>query len=93
MKAEISFLNDTKRAKELSTFTKDLIHFLILLEQIAFKELKLKCINTYAYNLRPYLYPILVTAGYKKADSVLNTRGQNDKKHEIVIHYKMNNSA
>lgn len=87
--AEISFLNTPERAKDIVTFDKDWTNFLTLIETVAFEQLKLYSINTYAYNLRPYLYPILEAAGYtwdKNHSQALET----DKYTDIVVHYKIN---
>ena len=55
--AEISFLLDT--ALEKTDFDFHYSNFLRLIEKVAFDELNLHKINTYAFDLRPFLYPIL----------------------------------
>ena len=59
--AEISFLTS---ASFESSFECHWINFLNLIEKVAFDELFLHKIFTYAYDLRPKLYPILEQAGY-----------------------------
>lgn len=88
--AEISFLNTTERAANIETFDNDWTNFLTLIEIVAFEELKLHRINTYAYNLRPYLYPILEASGYIRDKNQSNDLPDADKYSDIVIHYKMN---
>ncbi|MDX2281787.1 MAG: GNAT family N-acetyltransferase [Saprospiraceae bacterium] len=55
--AEISFLLDTDLEK--TNFDFHYSNFLKLIEKVAFDELNLHKINTYAFDLRPFLYPIL----------------------------------
>lgn len=91
--AEISFLDSNERARDLKLFTEDWTSFLRLIEVVAFEEINLNRINTYAYNLRPYLYPILETAGYAKDENKKQSLAENDKYSDIVIHYKLNGAG
>lgn len=85
--AEISFIMETALEKE--NFQTHWITYLELIEQLAFEELKLHKLFTYAFDLRPNLYPILENAGFKK-EAVL-------KEHclflgeykDVVIHSKI----
>ncbi|WP_343588625.1 GNAT family N-acetyltransferase [Flavobacterium sp.] len=87
--AEISFVMNTELERE--AFSKHWILFLQLIEEVAFVELKLHKISTYALDLRPDLYPVLEKAEYNE-EAVL-------KKHclfnfeyvNVVIHSKFNN--
>lgn len=88
--AEISFLNKTERANDLKKFAQDWIAFLDMIEKVAFKNANLYSINTYAYNLRPYLYPILESAGFIKDENKKRSLIDTDKYSDIVIHYKLN---
>lgn len=60
--AEVSFIMDTKLEK--SEFELHWSTFLFLLKKIAFDQVKFNSIYTYAYNLRPHLYPILEKNGF-----------------------------
>lgn len=55
--AEVSFIMETSLEK--SQFENLWSVFLYLLEDIAFNELKLHKLNTYAFDLRPHLYKVL----------------------------------
>lgn len=61
--AEISFIMDTEL--EVQNFEFHWTQFSELTEQVAFRELYLHKIFTYAFNIRPYLYPILEKVGFK----------------------------
>ena len=69
-KAEISFLTKTERAKDLSLFHADWHNYLVILKQIAFGELYFKEIFTYAYDIRPYLYPIIESLGFTETQRI-----------------------
>lgn len=56
--AEISFVMNTKLEKD--NFSEYWTAFLNLIEKIAFEELDMHKIFTYAFDLRPQIYPILV---------------------------------
>ena len=60
--AEISFIMDT--ALEKNSFEANWITFLKLIEKVAFEELNLHKIYTYAFDLRPRLYAALEKAGF-----------------------------
>ncbi|MEN8787464.1 MAG: GNAT family N-acetyltransferase [Flavobacteriales bacterium] len=55
--AEVSFIMNTELEK--TEFELHWSNFLRMLKKIAFQELKWNKIFTYAYNLRPHLYPVL----------------------------------
>jgi RimJ/RimL family protein N-acetyltransferase len=61
-----------------------------MIELIAFKELNLKKIYTYAFDLRPNLYEVLLDSGYFN-DAVLKQHCFfNGKYLDVVIHSKIN---
>lgn len=64
MNAEISFLLETERSTNEYTFVDEWGKYLNMIRQIAFNELKLRKIYTYAYDLRPKLYDALNNAGF-----------------------------
>ncbi len=86
--AEISFIMNTELEKE--NFSKYWSAYLGLIECVAFNELGLHKIYTYAFDLRPHLYDTVENEGYKK-EAVL-------KEHclfqgmfkDVVIHSKIN---
>lgn len=61
--AELSFLIDTSLEKE--NFVIFWVAFLTMIKRIAFKELNLHKIYTYAFDLRPRLYEALNESGFK----------------------------
>jgi len=62
--AEISFIMDT--ALENNRFSEIWCAYLGLLEQMAFEDLNLHKIYTYAFDLRPHLYDAFLSAGFKE---------------------------
>lgn len=87
--AEISFLINTELEKD--NFTDFWTAYLNLIEKVAFKELNLHKIYTYAFDLRPLLYPIFENCGFK-LDAKLKEHCLFENKFlDVVIHYKFNN--
>lgn len=62
--AEISFIMDTKL--EAEHFTEHWSNYLTMLKVVAFDDLKLHKIYTYAFDLRPHLYTMLEANGFKR---------------------------
>lgn len=86
--AEISFIMDT--ALEKNDFHSNWTKYLTLIEKIAFEDLKLHKIFTYAFDLRPHLYQALEIAGFRK-EAVLKEHCFFDGKYiDVVIHCKIN---
>ena len=86
--AEISLIMNTEL--EMDFFKFHWSEFLKMIESIAFKELNLKKIYTYAFDLRPNLYEVLLASGYFK-DAVLKQHCFfNGKYLDVVIHSKLN---
>jgi RimJ/RimL family protein N-acetyltransferase len=84
--AEISFVMNTDLEK--NSFQKHWAIFLNLIEQVAFSDLKLHKITTYAFDLRPKLYPVLEQSGFKK-EAVLKKQCLFDGEYiDVVIHSK-----
>lgn len=86
--AEISFIMDTKL--EIENFSKYWSVFLGLIEQVAFKELKLHKIFTFAFDLRPHLYEPIENAGFVKEATLKNHILFNEEFKDIIIHAKFN---
>lgn len=60
--AEISFIMNT--ALEQAHFHEHWSNYLQLIRQIAFDQLHFRKIYTYAYDIRPHLFPVLLDAGF-----------------------------
>lgn len=60
--AEVSFIMDSTLEADLFSF--HWINYLKLIEEVAFSELELHKIFTYAFDVRPHLYPILENSGF-----------------------------
>lgn len=89
-KAEISFIMKTELEK--NHFDTNWTIYLGLIEQIAFKELKLNTIFTYAYDLRPHLYPTLEKNGFKLTSKLKNHITIDGIKKDVLIHEKQNSN-
>jgi RimJ/RimL family protein N-acetyltransferase len=86
--AEISFV--MKTSLEIDYFVYYWVNFLKLIEQVAFKDLKLNKIYIYAYDLRPKLYEASVFQGFYK-EAVLKKHILFDNEFiDVVIHSKLN---
>ena len=86
--AELSFIMNT--ALERDEFDIHWTNYLHLIEKIAFEGLKFNRIFTYAYDLRPHLYPILAHAGFYLERILPNALIENDRSIPAVIHSKWN---
>ncbi len=86
--AELSFIMDT--SLEPVHFHKHWQQFLELIEQVAFLELQLHKLFTYAFDIRPHLYGAIEEKGYVK-EAVLNDHCLiNGAYKDVVIHSKIN---
>jgi len=86
--AEISFIMNTDL--EAERFHEIWSAYLGLLEQVAFEELKLHKIYTYAFDLRPYLYEVFLNAGYHEEARLKEHCFFENKFLDVLIHYKIN---
>ena len=86
--AEISFVMDTELEKDF--FQKHWLNWLYLIEKVAFSELNLNKIYTYAFDLRPHLYLAVENAGFFKEATLLNHIKFKEKYINVVIHSKIN---
>ena len=87
--AEISFIMKTEL--ERTEFYQNWKLFLDLIEIVAFSELKLHKIYTYAFDLRPYLYEVFEQSGFNK-EAVLQEHCLFENKFiNIIIHSKFKN--
>jgi len=86
--AEISFIMDTELEQDF--FEKHWLIYLGLIEKVAFGDLSLHKIYTYAFDLRPHLYKIFENGGMKK-EAVLKEHVKIENKFfNIFIHSKIN---
>lgn len=86
--AEVSFIIDTKLEKEF--FEKHWHTYLKLIEEVAFEELILHKIYTYAFDLRPHLYPILEKNDFIQEANLKEHVFFENKFLDVKIHSKIN---
>ena len=86
--AEISFIINTDLEADYFEFHWNL--YLSLIEEVAFKELKMHKIFVYAYDLRPHLYNVFEVSGYKKEARLIDHVRIDDKFKDVVIYSKIN---
>ncbi len=86
--AEISFVMKTELEKDY--FELHWSNFLALLEKIAFGELQLHKIFTYAFDLRPHLYKVLVKNNYTEEARLKQHCLFKQNYIDVVIHSKWN---
>ncbi len=86
--AEISFIMLTELEKD--NFSKNWTVFLKLIEAVAFEELNFSKIFTYAYDLRPYLYPVLERSGFSLTERLSKEIEFNGELIDVLIHTKSN---
>lgn len=86
--AEISFIMDTALETEYFEFHWRL--YLSLIQKVAFKELGLHKIYTYAFNLRPRLYDALTQTGFSHEATLEQQCRFNDNYIDVLIHSRIN---
>ena len=84
--SELSFILKTEMEEE--GFEHNWGIFLELIEQVAFFELGLYKIFTYAYDLRPKLYQALAKSGFQREATLIDHLYLENKYHNIIIHSK-----
>ena len=82
--AEISFIMNTDLEKKY--FDSHWSIFLKLLQKVAFDELKLHKIYTYAFDLRPHLYPVFEKNGFKEEAVLREHCLCNSEYKDVIIH-------
>lgn len=86
--AEISFIMKTRL--EVDRFDEIWTQYLLLIENVAFIDLKFHRIFTYAFDLRPRIYSVLELSGFVR-ESVLKDKVVFEGKNiDVVIHSKEN---
>lgn len=88
--AEISFIMNTSLEENFFAFHWAM--YLDLIEQVAFKELKLHKIFTYAFDIRKHLYEAIEAKNYKKEAVLPQHCLFNGKFIDVIIHSKINNN-
>ena len=89
--AEISFIINTKLENEF--FVTYWLIYLDLIQKVAFDELNLHKIFTYAFDLRPQLYNILTNAAFCEEARLKEHCFFENKYIDVVIHSKINNGV
>lgn len=84
--AEISFITDTSINKDKYDF--HLTTFLGLIEDVAKNQLQFHKLFTYAFDLRPEIYPVLEKNGLKKEAILKEHCLFNGKFIDVIIHSK-----
>lgn len=85
---EISFVINTKLEK--NNFNSIWSVYLAFIEGVAFKELGLKKIFVYAFDLRPHLYPVLEKNGFNFEAKLKKHVKIGEHYKDIIIHSKFN---
>ena len=81
---EISFIMDTKL--EAEHFAEHWSNYLTMLKSVAFDDLGLHKIYTYAFDLRPHLYTMLEANGYKREATLKEHCLFNGEYIDVVLH-------
>lgn len=82
--AEISFIMDTQLEKD--HFAEHWSNYLTMLKGVAFDDLTLHKIYTYAFDLRPHLYPIFEKAGFEREAILKDHCFYNGEYKDVIIH-------
>lgn len=82
--AEISFIMDTQL--EAEHFAEHWSNYLTMLKTVAFDDLGLHKIYTYAFDLRPHLYTMLEANGYKREATLKEHCLFNGEYKDVVLH-------
>lgn len=82
--AEISFIMDT--SLEAAHFAEHWSNYLTMLKEIAFADLNLHKIYTYAFDLRPHLYTMLEANGYTREATLKEHCLFNGVYKDVVLH-------
>lgn len=81
---EISFIMDTQL--EAEHFAEHWSNYLTMLNSVAFDDLGLHKIYTYAFDLRPHLYTMLEANGYKREATLKEHCLFNGEYKDVVLH-------
>ena len=89
--AEVSFIMNTEL--EATRFAEIWTVYLQLLQKIAFTELQLHKLFTYAFDLRPHLYPVLADSGFEQEARLKDHCFFNGQYKDVLIHSKWNTNG
>ena len=81
---EISFVMNTALEKE--HFAVHWSNYLTMLKEVAFKDLSLHKIYTYAFDLRPHLYTMLEANGFQREATLKEHCYFNGEYKDVVLH-------
>ena len=87
---EISFIMDTQLESE--HFAEHWSNYLTMLKTVAFDDLGLHKIYTYAFDLRPHLYTMLEANGYVREATLKEHCSFNGQYKDVIIHSLWNDS-
>ncbi len=87
--SEISFIMNTELENKYFSILWSV--FLKLIEQVAFRDLKLHKLHTFAFDLRPHIYDIFESVGFKKEAELLEHCYFDNIFKNVIIHSKFNN--
>ena len=82
--AEVSFIMDT--ARESEEFALHWTNYLTMLREVAFGDLRLHKLFTYAFDLRPHLYPVLEACGFVREATLKEHCLYQGQYRDVVIH-------
>lgn len=85
---EISFIMDTKL--EAEHFAEHWSNYLKMLRKVAFEDLELHKMYTYAFDLRPHLYPIFEAEGFIREATLKEHCCYNGVFKDVIIHSLIN---
>ena len=86
--AELSFIMQTSLEQE--AFATHWDNYLTMIRPIAFQGLGLHKMFTYAFDLRPHLYPVLEGAGFLKEREIPDALQENGRSIPAIIHSAWN---
>jgi RimJ/RimL family protein N-acetyltransferase len=75
-----------KTELEKNRFEEIWIRYLELIKSVAFEELKFHKLFTYAFDIRPHLYPALEKAGLKEEARLKNHVFFDNNWKDVIIH-------
>jgi len=84
--AEISFITETKKNSDTKQFIKDWTHYLRIIKKVADLNLDFIKIYTYAYDIRPHLYPILIENDFVEEARLKNHIAINNQLYDVLTH-------
>ena len=82
--AEVSFIMDTRLEKEC--FETHWSNYLTMLKEVAFNDLSLHKVYTYAFDLRPHLYDVLEANGFTREATLKEQCFFNGEYKDVIIH-------